>query len=92
MPSFETLKNLDASENISSSSRLGNFTFIQVGNDRGPRTEARSHVMREFGARKSCKGPRKLEPKTLKRKAVQAVGRYLSGVGNKEAPASAHLS
>lgn len=32
------------------------------------------------------------EVKTLKRKAVQAVGRYLSNVGNKEAPASAYLS
>ncbi|THV54557.1 hypothetical protein BGAL_0024g00220 [Botrytis galanthina] len=39
---------LDASKGNSSSSKVGDFMLIQVGNDRGPRTEAHSHVMREF--------------------------------------------
>ncbi|TGO41450.1 hypothetical protein BHYA_0021g00190 [Botrytis hyacinthi] len=50
---------LDVSESNSSSGKAGDFILIQVGNDRGPRTEARSHAMRGFWREKKLQMTKK---------------------------------
>ncbi|KAF7933011.1 uncharacterized protein EAE97_008778 [Botrytis byssoidea] len=50
---------LDASESNPSSSKVEDSIFVQVGDDRGHRTEARNHVMRWFWREKKLQMTKK---------------------------------
>ncbi|CAD6444120.1 ea3d2b18-cb24-4b93-b1b5-6dacfd42c220 [Sclerotinia trifoliorum] len=76
-------------------SKAAGFTFIQVSNGRGPRTEARSHVMREFWREKKLQNAKKarehrkkdscsLRPRISKRRDLQDTARHHSNSRNPE--------
>ncbi|KAI9649300.1 hypothetical protein NHQ30_001872 [Ciborinia camelliae] len=78
----------------SGSRKATGFTFIQVENNRGPRTAARSHVMREFWREKKLQKVKKIEelrkqescslrPKSSKRKTLKDIGHYHPNSGNR---------
>ncbi|EDO00848.1 predicted protein [Sclerotinia sclerotiorum 1980 UF-70] len=88
-------KSLDRCEVDLDHSKAAEFTFIHVSNGRGPRTEARSHVMREFWREKKLQNAKKarehrrkdswsLRPRISKRRDLQDTPRHHSDVRNPE--------
>ncbi|KAJ8069035.1 hypothetical protein OCU04_002709 [Sclerotinia nivalis] len=89
-----TEKSLDPCEVDLNHSKAAGFTFIQVNNG-GPRTEARSHVMREFWREKKLRNAKKarehrkkdscsLRPRISKRRDLQDTARHHSNSRNPE--------
>ncbi|KAF7865301.1 hypothetical protein EAF04_006278 [Stromatinia cepivora] len=94
-PSTGTEKSLDPCEVDLNHSKAAGFTFIQVKNGRGPRTEARSHVMREFWREKKLQNAKKarelrkkdscsLRLRMLKRRDLQDTAYHHSNSRNPE--------